>query len=135
MAEALKLKYPGRRMVVYPDPTGHSRKTSAPVGQTDFTILQQAGLEIATPGAPYATADKINTVNGLLCNAHGRRRLFIHPRCKRLIEGLERLPYKEGTNVPDKALGIDHHPDALGYLIMMEFPLQTPITTARIVGV
>lgn len=39
------------------------------------------------------------------------------------MKALEQLPYKEGTSVPDKSLGIEHHADALGYLVMAEFPI------------
>lgn len=135
LAEVLKSKYAGRRMMIYPDPTGNARKTSAPVGQTDFTILQQAGLRVWAPPHPYPVVDRVNCTNALLCNAHGKRRLFIHPRCKRLIEGLERLPYKEGTSIPDKSLGLDHHTDALGYLIMAEFPLYVAAGRIKVTGV
>jgi hypothetical protein len=123
MAEALKQKYPGRKVTVYPDPSGRSRKTSAVVGVTDFTILERSGFRVVAPSAAPPVVDRVNEVNGLSCNAQGRRRLFIHPRCKQLITGLEQLPYKEKTSLPDKSLGIDHHPDALGYLIHSEFPI------------
>ena len=125
LAQALKEKYPDRRITVYPDPTGRARKTSAPVGQTDFSILQQAGFRLVAPNAPYAVVDRTNTVNSLLLNTQGRRRLLIHPRCKRLIAGLDRLPYKENTSLPDKSLSIEHHTDALGYLVMAEFPIKS----------
>ena len=46
MAEVLRDKYPGRYLVVCPDPSGKARKTSAPAGQTDFSILRRAGFEL-----------------------------------------------------------------------------------------
>jgi Terminase large subunit, T4likevirus-type, N-terminal len=61
MADALKVKFPGRQMVAYPDPTGKARKTSAAMGQTDFTILQQAGFRVVAPSAPYDVMDRVNT--------------------------------------------------------------------------
>jgi hypothetical protein len=48
---------------------------------------------------------------------------------------LERLPYKEGTSIPDKSLGLDHHTDALGYLIMAEFPLYVAAGRIKVTGV
>jgi hypothetical protein len=145
LAEALKQKYPPppqysrkvipkSRVVTYPDPTGRARKTSAVVGVTDFALLEQAGLRVIAPYSSYGVADRINTVNALLCNAKGLRRLFIHPRCKRLIDELERLPYKDGTNLPDKSLGLDHHTDALGYLIMAEYPITTHTVMQSVLG-
>ena len=135
LAEALKAKCPGRHLVAYPDPTGNSRKTSAVAGHTDFTILRQAGFRVVAPSSPYPIVDRVNTTNSLLCNVQGRQRLFIHPKCKNLIKGLEQLPYREGTSLPDKLLGIEHPTDALGYLVMHEFPLRHGRTSAEILGV
>lgn len=123
MAQEIKRRYPGRRIVVYPDPSGNSRRTAAPVGQTDFSILRRAGFEVLAPSSAPPVVDRINEVNGLCCNAQGRRRLLIHPRCQRTIECLSGLIYKKDTSVVDKTMGLDHLPDALGYLVHVEFPL------------
>ena len=40
-----------------------------------------------------AVRDRVNLVNGLLCNAAGERRLLIDPRCKELILNLERVSW------------------------------------------
>jgi hypothetical protein len=40
-----------------------------------------------------------------------------------LIQCLERLSYKEGSNVIDKGRGLDHLPDSLSYLVAAEFPI------------
>jgi hypothetical protein len=66
LAQEIKRRYPGRRIVAYPDPTATARKTSAPVGQTAFAILKAAGFRVVAPQAPYAVADKVNNVNALL---------------------------------------------------------------------
>jgi len=123
MAEALKERLPNRKIIVYPDPSGNARKTSAPVGQTDFTILRKAGFEVVAQSSAPAVSDRINEVNALLCNSAGERNLLIHPDCEHLIDSLEGLMYKEGTSQPDKSLGLDHAPDALGYLVHEEFPI------------
>jgi hypothetical protein len=132
MAEVLRQQYPGRQMTVYPDPSGRSRKTSAPAGQTDFTILQRASFRVVAPSAAPPVVDRVNEVNALACSATGRRRLFVSPRCTRLIAGLEQVSYREGTNVVDKSQGIEHHTDALGYLIHSEFPIGQKIGSAAI---
>jgi Terminase large subunit, T4likevirus-type, N-terminal len=128
MAEELKRRFPDRRIIAYPDPTGHARKTSAPVGQTDFTILQRAGFKVVAPPVPYAVVDKTNSVNALLLNTQGRRRLFLSPRCKSLIRGFEQLSYKEKTSVIDKN-GLDHMTDAAAYVVMGIFPIVTRTLT------
>ena len=124
MVRLIKRKYPHRRIQIYPDPTGNARKTSAPVGQTDFTILREAGFAVLAPSSPYMVADKINTVNSAMCTATGVRRVLISPRCRELIRGLDGLTYREGTSEPDKTLGLDHITDALGYLLLWELPLR-----------
>lgn len=116
---------PERRVIVYPDPSGNARKTSAVAGQTDFTILRDAGFKVTAEGSAIPVADRINEVNSLACNAEGRRRLFVHAtRCPVLLRGLEEHTYKEGTSQPDKAEGIEHAPDALGYMVHSIFPIN-----------
>ena len=67
--------------------------------------------------------DRVATVNALLQNGKGERRLASHARCSRLIECLELQSYDEKTGDPDKQNGYDHMNDALGYLIYREFIL------------
>src|SRR5690606_15881441 len=38
LCKVIKAKFPDHKIVVYPDPTGNARKTSAAVGVTDFSI-------------------------------------------------------------------------------------------------
>lgn len=126
MARALRGRYPGRPVRVYPDPSGNARKTSAPVGETDFAILKRAGFKIIAPTQAPPIVDRVNEVNALACNADGVRRLYVHPRCKALIRSLAQLAYKDGASVIDKGSGLDHMADALGYLVHAEFPLVRP---------
>jgi hypothetical protein len=119
---------PMRTVRAFPDPSGKARKTSAGAGITDFVILQRAGFEIVAPNRAPMVMDRFNTVNALLCNALGERNLLVHPRCKRLIKCLDGMTYKEGTNLPDKSMGLDHLTDALGYLVWSEFPVLQPKT-------
>ncbi len=121
MGTELRARYPGRRIIVCPDPSGRARKTSAPVGQTDFTILERLGFELRAPRAAPLVVDRINNVQAMLLNSEGRRRVKVHPRAQTLIRSLDGLTYKEGTSVPDKTLGLDHTADAFGYLLWSEF--------------
>lgn len=142
-AQAQALEKPGRtaspRTVrVYPDPTGNQRKSSA-AGETDFSLLRAGGFKVVVSGGSPPVVDRINEVNALSCNAEGRRRLFVHPRCTALLEGLDNLTYKEGTSQPDKSLNIEHSPDALGYLVHEEFPIISrrggTLSSLELVGV
>ncbi len=121
MATELTARYPGRRLVVCPDPSGNARKTSSPVGTTDFTILRSHGFQVAAGASAPLIVDRVNNVQANLYNAAGRRRLKIHPRAVKLIRALEGLTYKDGTSLPDKTLGLDHITDALGYLLWERF--------------
>lgn len=125
MAGEIRRRYPSRSVIAYPDPSGNSRRTSAPVGQTDFSLLRQAGFQVVSPAAAPPVVDRINTVNSLLLSSAGRRRLLVHPRCRSLIRALDGLTFKEGTSQPDKASGLDHITDAVGYLAMGVFPIST----------
>lgn len=121
IAREMRQRFPDRSVIFCPDPSGKARKTSAPVGQTDFTILERAGFEVRAPEAAPPVVDRINNAQAMLKNAEGRRRLKIHPRAQKLIRALDGLTYKEGTSQPDKSLGLDHITDALGYLLWEEF--------------
>lgn len=135
MCEEIKKRYPKRKIIVAPDPSGKARKTSAPVGQTDFTIIKSYGFTIIAPNKAPAVVDRINEVNALCQNAKGKRRLYIHPKCKKTIKGLDGLTYKKDTSLPDKSLGLDHITDGLGYLVHMEFPIKKrDLQTLKMVG-
>ena len=134
LSQEIKRRYPNHKIRAYPDPAGRARKTSAAGGQTDFTILEQFGFMTIAPRAHDPVADRINNVQAMLCNAKGERRLFIHPRCKETIKGLDGMTYKKDTSVPDKTLGLDHITDALGYLVSYEFPIRGGIGKAPMVG-
>ena len=121
--DEIKSRYPSAKVWVYPDPASRQRKTSAG-GLTDMLILQNAGFVVKAPNAHTAIRDRINAVNARLCDSTGIRRLFIHPKCKYTIEGLERHTYKEGTVQPDKDSGYDHMMDALGYMVDYMFPIR-----------
>ena len=126
----LQQRFPGRKIIVYPDPTGSARKTSA-AGETDHGIIRKAGFTVVSPRHPWAIKDRLNSTNWLIRNAEGDRRMFVHPRCKHVIKSLTNLTYKEGVDdfVPDKNSGLDHHADGLGYMILSALNLVKPWKT------
>jgi hypothetical protein len=131
----LKRLYAGKNILAYPDPSCRQRRTNAPAGQTDFNLLIQAGFKVVAPARTPPIVDRVNCVNAMLENGNGDRRLFIHPRCKRLIKALEGLTYADGTNLPEKKTGLDHVADALGYLIYSEFPIfQRGVGVQKLIG-
>ena len=123
LVKEIEARYPERKIIVYPDPACRQRKTSAG-GRTDLTILQNAGLTVRVKNAHPQIRDRINAVNSRLKNTNEQRMLFINPKCKNIIRGLERHLYKEGTTQPDKDSGFDHMNDALGYAVDYLFPIR-----------
>ena len=119
VAQMLRQRFPDRRIICYPDPTGRARKTSA-AGATDHGILRKYGLEVVAPKSPWSVKDRLNATNYLICNAEGQRRMFIHPRCKNTIKGYRSVTFKEGAEdfVVDKDPGLEHWIDGAGYLIL-----------------
>jgi len=116
-------RYPSVRVIAFPDPAGAQRKTSAN-GQTDIRILQNAGWTVKARNVHTAIRDRVNAVNSRLKSQSGEIKLFIDPKCKHTIEGLEKQIYKEGTTQPDKNGGLDHMMDALGYCVDGLFPIN-----------
>jgi hypothetical protein len=130
--EEIKQRYPKSRIWAYPDPASRQRKTSAG-GTTDLLILQNAQFVVKVPNSHTPVRDRINAVNSRLCSSSGIRQLFIHPKCKYTIEGLERHTYKEGTTQPDKDSGYDHMMDALGYMVDYIFPVRRDVDPALLI--
>ena len=123
MAEEIKNRYPRSLVRCYPDPSGSAGSTKSR-GQTDHTILHNAGFKILAPRKHDAVRDRINALNARLASADGKNHLFVSKRCKYIIESLEKYCYKPGTQIPDKDSGFDHIFDALSYCVSFIFPLK-----------
>lgn len=108
-------------IIVYGDASGRARDTRS--GMTDYSLLATAGFaQQKVPKSNPPVRDRHNLVNCLLCDAEGRVRLKIHPRCETLIRGLERAALKQGAQyVEDDSLFEQHVTTALGYLCCAEF--------------
>ena len=122
LVDEVTQRYPRARIMAFPDPAGRQRKTSAG-GTTDIRILQNAGWIVKAKNSHTPIRDRINAVNARLKNDVGEINLYIDPKCKHTIEGLEKHIYREGTNQPDKSSGLDHMMDALGYCVDGLFPI------------
>lgn len=106
MCDALiKKSYKG---MVIPDSTGRNRKTS---GQSDFDILKQHGFQIPHVMNP-AVWDRVNNVNRLF----QENRIIINPRCKKLINDLQKVVWKNNSIDQSGANKmLSHISDGLGY--------------------
>jgi hypothetical protein len=126
LVQEIKTRYPTQRIVIYPDPAGAQRKTSAG-GRTDISILQNAGFVVKYKKKHPPVRDRINAVNSALESSDGTVRVRIDAKCKHVIKGLQKQIYKEGTQVPDKNSGYDHTNDAIGYMIEYLYPIRKEV--------
>jgi len=116
-AELKKKGYGGARII--PDSTGGNRKTS---GQSDFDILRQAGFTIESTYNPFV-GDRVNNFNRLLA----ADRVIIDPRCKKLINDLEKVTWKDNKlNQSGEAKLLTHISDAAGYGLWKLDPFLNP---------
>ena len=123
LVQEIRNRYPTQSVRVYPDPAGVQRKTSAG-GRTDITILENARFRVFYHRTHPAVRDRINAVNAALLSADETVSLWIDPRCRTVIECLEKQLYKTGTQIPDKDGGHDHMNDAIGYGIEYLKPVR-----------
>ena len=131
---AVFLKNTYGKCLTYPDPTGNSRKTAAPVGQTDFTELKKYGHVVFARMSSPSIVDSVKAVNRLLCDANGTRRLFISRKAKKLRDSLLRTQWVEGrpdTAMIDKSEGVEHWSDGLRYMVEYLFPVKTKPSATR----
>jgi len=92
-----------------PDMTGGQRKTSA--DYTDIQIIEQAGLQVLGTRNITQRA-RLNIVNNLL----DKHRIIIDPKCKHLINDLEKVVTDSyGQILQKKDDPLTHISDALGY--------------------
>lgn len=109
MCESIRSKYPGHKVVVYPDASGQNRNTS---GKSDVDIIKSFGFSVRVPKQNGYVRDRINMVN----SAFRKRNYFINTfECPDLTLAFQKLKFKKGE--PDKSSGFDHIVDAAGYFI------------------
>lgn len=114
MADYLLKNYANKyRLMIIPDSTGRSRKTSAIAGQSDHKILTDAGLEV------------MNTKNPLIRNRQNnvnikfkKQQLIIDPKLNDLIKEIETLSSR------DKEGDISHAAVTIGYVLWHLDPLK-----------
>lgn len=133
MIVALKARYGGHSITVYPDASGGSHK-SVNASLSDIVLLRAAGFTVLAHPSNPAVKDRILAVNQMIHN-QGKRRLLVNSdRCPSVIEGLERQAYSK-SGEPDKTSGLDHLNDALGYFIAYKFGISRgPVRFAQIIG-
>ena len=103
LAKEIKTRFPHNRLYGYPDSSGGARSTNAT--KTDIQILEGYSISNQSGASNPSIKDSVNNVQRLLCNGKEEIRLFVHPRCKNVIESLELQSYSE-SGEPEKT-GLD----------------------------
>ena len=127
LAIAIATKYKGHKIYAYPDPSGRARKSSAPVGRTDFAILESYGIRCLAHQKAPPIVDSVAAVNKKLMTAAGEIGLYVHPRCTGTITSLERTKWVDNnpdTAAIDKSEGVEHFSDGIRYGIEYLFPVH-----------
>ena len=128
LADEIKGRYKGHRVVCYPDPSGKARKTSAAVGMTDFTILQSKGFLLRSHNKAPPIVDSVACVNKKLENAKGDIDIYVHPKCTNVIQSLERTVWVDSnpnTATICKKDGVEHFSDGIRYAVEYLWPLRS----------
>ena len=116
---------------IYPDSSGGSRK-SVEASTTDIQLLKDAGFIVVAPPANPPVKDRVNSMNAMICNSEGKRRLRVNTeKCPTTAENLEQQAYND-RGEPDKTHDTDHQNDSLGYAIHRLYPLRRPVTKLNI---
>ena len=114
----------------YGDASGRHRHTSANI--SDYLQIRADGrfkdARVFYTKQNPPIADRFAACNAMFCSASGKRRCFIHPRCKNLIKDLLHRSYKPGESLPDDEGDIGHITDALGYLIYYKYPFRIKLS-------
>jgi hypothetical protein len=118
IGQELRRRYPHARILGYPDASGANRSTNST--RSDVAILASYDISNMAPKANPPIRDRVAAVQAALENGKGETRLWVHPRCRKLIECLELQSYSE-RGEPDKDAGYDHMNDAAGYLVHRVF--------------
>lgn len=96
------------------DPAGNQRALQT--GASDVSLLRKRGVVVRDRRAPVEAG--LRLIRARLAPASGSPTLFIHARCRVLIESLERYHYRDATGSAEPAKdGADHAVDALRYLV------------------
>ena len=128
--------------IFYGDATCRHRKTSA--SQSDYDLIRTdtrysmhspavTRYENMNPTPP----DRFCSVNGMLHNAYGERRLHVDPKCKKLIKDFRNCTYVQGkrSRIEVQTPTTSHLTSALGYMIHYEYPIwkiyEKPVERGR----
>jgi hypothetical protein len=140
VCDEIQRRYPkwGPGIVVYGDATGKARSTVNRRSNYDIIrdMLAPIGrVTVKVPASNPPVTQRLNSVNRLLADGHGRVRLYLRKtlpvqECsvRPLVRSLQQSVKKPGTDQLWKKSGetVTHAADALGYWVDQEWPAVAP---------
>ncbi len=107
---------------IYSDPAGNADEISSGISPVDY--LRGRGWRVDNKGSEVAPG--LALVRSYILNASGKRRFFVHKRCKETIKSIYGYTYKLGIRgapleEPDKDGVHDHACDAVRYFFVNRF--------------
>lgn len=122
MIAAIKSKFQGHSILVYPDASGNSRKSNN-ASETDLALLRLAQFTVLVNSTNPAVKDRVLSFNQMIHSGDRRRYRVNIDKCPVLVECLEKQAYDKNGE-PDKAGDLDHMPDAAGYFVAYRYPVK-----------
>lgn len=123
MIAAIKARFVGHAVFVYPDASGNSRKSNN-ASESDVALLRAARFTVLSNPSNPAVKDRVLAMCQMI-HSDGKRRYLVNvDKCPMLVESLEKQAYDKNGE-PDKSGDLDHAPDAAGYFISYRFPVQS----------
>ena len=121
------------RYEVYPDPACYSQ-TGHGAGKSDIDLIRNTFKRFEIhPGDGYwvnpakkhpLRKDRLNSVNGLLCNSKKERRLLFTKNVKNIKNDMKKNTKEEFLNGKFKDPMQGHIGDALGYMVQKRYPIR-----------
>lgn len=114
----------------YGDPAGTHRSTQS--HKTDWQLVEdtirskfgnKSSFHYSRNQIPER--DKINALNGRICNSLGERRYFADRRCKQTIKDLEQCKALPAGQIDKSDSARTHWLDAAGYLCVTKWPIRS----------
>ena len=128
--EIIKQRYPRNPINIYPDATGKKR-TSSNTTASDLKKLKIAGFRVITNEGNPPIKDRVNSMNGMICNSKGVRRYRVNVnKAPHVADTLEQQVYGK-NGLPDKEGGLDHMGDGAGYYIHRVFPIVSHAAASK----
>jgi hypothetical protein len=109
-------------------------------GVSDYTMVRDflqrhdyKNAQFKVPPSNPSVRERVALMNTQLKAADEVSRLFVHPRCRELMQDFEEVTFKPESSVIDKDRDSKrtHLSDALGYLVWQECRSQPPFGEQR----